>query len=78
MSQWHGGKGSAPRPRNVDKKTWEENWERIFGKKDADAEYESDNPLERPYNYKEKQQDLTELNSDGNRDRGRYGEDLSE
>jgi len=27
-------------------------------------------------NYKNKQQDLTELNSDGNRDRGRYGEDL--
>ena len=28
-------------------------------------------------NYKDKQQDLTELNGDGNRDRGRYGEDLS-
>lgn len=28
-------------------------------------------------NYKDKQQDLTELNSDGNRDRGRDGEDLS-
>lgn len=28
-------------------------------------------------NYKEKQQDLTELNSDGNRERGRYGEDES-
>jgi len=28
-------------------------------------------------NYKDKQQDLTELNSDGNRDRGREGEDLS-
>lgn len=28
-------------------------------------------------NYKDKQQDLTELNSDGNRDRGRYGEDQS-
>lgn len=28
-------------------------------------------------NYKNKQQDLTELNSDGNRDRGRYGEDQS-
>ena len=27
--------------------------------------------------YKEKQQDLTELNADGNRDRGRQGEDLS-
>lgn len=28
-------------------------------------------------NQKHKQQDLTELNADGNRDRGRYGEDLS-
>lgn len=28
-------------------------------------------------NYKEKQQDLTELNADGNRERGREGEDLS-
>jgi len=27
--------------------------------------------------YKEKQQDLTELNADGNRERGRNGEDLS-
>ena len=32
---------------------------------------------EKDKNYKHKQQDLTELNSDGNRDRGRYGEDLS-
>ena len=28
-------------------------------------------------NYKHKQQDMTELNGDGNRDRGRYGEDVS-
>ena len=28
--------------------------------------------------FKEKQQDLTELNGDGNRDLGRYGEDLKE
>jgi hypothetical protein len=27
-------------------------------------------------NYKNKQQDLTELNGDGNRERGREGEDL--
>ena len=27
--------------------------------------------------FKEIQQDVTELNGDGNRDRGRYGEDLS-
>ena len=30
MSQWHGGKGSSPRP--VDKKKFDENWDRIFSK----------------------------------------------
>ena len=28
--------------------------------------------------FKAKQQDLTELNGDGNRDRGRYGDDESD
>ena len=32
---------------------------------------------EKENNFKHKQQDLTELNADGNRDRGRYGEDVS-
>jgi len=32
MSRWHGGKGSSPRP--VDKKKFDENWDKIFGKKD--------------------------------------------
>ena len=32
MTQWHGGKGS--RPRNVDKKKFNDNWDRIFGKKE--------------------------------------------
>ena len=27
------GKGSKPRPYSVDRKTFENNWERIFGKK---------------------------------------------
>lgn len=31
MTKWHGGKGSSQRP--VDKKKFDENWERIFGKK---------------------------------------------
>jgi hypothetical protein len=31
MSQ--NGKGSKPRPKSVDPKTWEKNYERIFGKK---------------------------------------------
>ncbi len=28
-----GGKGSKPRPLNVPRKKFDENWERIFGKK---------------------------------------------
>jgi len=47
-NQWHGGKGSAPR-KNNDQKTYEDNWEKIFGKK----------------NQKVKQKQLTELNWDG-------------
>jgi hypothetical protein len=31
MSQ--NGKGSKPRPKSVDQKTWEKNYDRIFGKK---------------------------------------------
>ena len=31
MSQ--NGKGSRPRPKNVDQKTWGKNYDRIFGKK---------------------------------------------
>jgi hypothetical protein len=27
------GKGSAPRPYSVDKNTYDNNWERVFGKK---------------------------------------------
>ena len=33
-------------------------------------------PHLRDKNFKYKQQDMTELNADGNEDRGRYGEDL--
>ena len=32
MSSWHGGKGDAPR-KGADRKAYEDNWERIFGKK---------------------------------------------
>lgn len=28
-----GGKGSAPRPFSVDQKTFDSNWDKIFGKK---------------------------------------------
>ena len=40
---------------------YRDNYDAIFNKKKAD--------------YKEVQQDITELNGDGNRTRGRYGED---
>ena len=55
------GKGSKQRPRANDTNTFEDNWDAIFNKKKSD--------------YKEVQQDITELNGDGNRTRGRYGED---
>ena len=32
--QWHGGKGSKPRPYSVDQKTFDDRWELAFGKKD--------------------------------------------
>lgn len=30
------GKGSKPRPFSVDKQTYSDNWDRIFGKKDKE------------------------------------------
>lgn len=36
MSQWHGGKGSSPRPFSVDRKKFEDNWDRIFNKKNEE------------------------------------------
>ena len=53
-------KGSRRRLKQITDAQMQENWDRIFDKKKT---------------YKEVQQDITELNSDGNRTRGRYGED---
>ena len=54
--------GKGSKPRkNANQKKFEDNWDAIFKSK----------------NQKHKQQDMTELNGDGNRDRGRYGEDKS-
>lgn len=54
--------GKGSKPRkNANQKKFEDNWDAIFNSK----------------NQKHKQQDMTELNGDGNRDRGRYGEDKS-
>lgn len=69
-------------------KAYDDGWDRIFGKKDdADLGLEGDtreavHPAETRYpflkdkDFKFKQQDMTELNADGNEDRGRNGEDL--
>jgi len=76
------GKGSKQRPRVIDNDTFESNWDRIFDKKKSSIDSEFGHPAYTRYphlkNQKYKQQDLTELNGDGNRDRGRYGEDLTE
>lgn len=57
------GKGSRRRLQQIADEQMRENWDKIFSRKK---------------DFVEKQQDLTELNADGNRDRGRYGEDLSQ
>ena len=36
--QWHGGKGSKPRPFSVDQKTFDTNWDNIFKKNKTKAE----------------------------------------
>jgi hypothetical protein len=54
-------KGSRRRLQQIAQEQMDNNWDAIFNKKKAD--------------YKEVQQDITELNGDGNRTRGRYGED---
>lgn len=43
------GKGSKPRPFSVNNETFSSNWDNIFNKNKKDLAYESDNPLERPY-----------------------------
>jgi hypothetical protein len=54
--------GDSIKSKTGDQKKYADGWDAIFGKKDQ----------------KVKQQDMTELNGDGNRDRGRYGEDERE
>ena len=55
------GKGSRRRLQQIADEQMQNNWDAIFNKKKKD--------------YKEVQQDITELNGDGNRTRGRYGEE---
>ena len=44
-------KGSKRRPINpaIERQVFEDNWNRIFNKSKQDFNYESDNPLERPF-----------------------------
>lgn len=44
-------KGSRRRPIDpaLERKVFEDNWDRIFNKDNKDLNYESDNPLERPF-----------------------------
>ena len=44
-NQWHGGKGSAPR-KNNDQKTYEDNWEKIFGKKKKQPDHPDYDPAD--------------------------------
>ena len=37
-----GGKGSSPRPFSVDQKTFDSNWDAIFGKKKKEKTFEQD------------------------------------
>lgn len=54
-------KGSRRRSQQIADEQMQSNWDAIFNKKKN--------------NYKEVQQDVTELNGDGNRTRGEQGED---
>jgi len=64
------GKGSTRRKSFVNNETFANNWDEIFVK-------DKTSHIRDEQNFKFKQQDLTELNGDGNRERGRYGEDES-
>lgn len=41
------GKGSDRRPMKIDKKTFEDNWDRIFGKKKTKKEPKKDKPKQK-------------------------------
>jgi hypothetical protein len=61
--------GDSIKSKTGDQKKYADGWDAIFGKKDKQMDTKD---------FKEKQQDMTELNGDGNRERGRYGEDERE
>ena len=42
MTNWHGGKGSSPRPYSVTQEEYDNRWEAIFGRDKAATEDSSD------------------------------------
>lgn len=50
-----GGKGSKPRPFSVDRKTFEDNWDRIFGNAQVRKEVEQIRELKDSTSIEEKQ-----------------------
>ncbi len=57
-----GGKGSRPRPYSVDQKTFDNNWDAIFGKKKQEAEEKKDTT----FDQRMWEESLKNLNSDRN------------
>ena len=38
MTQWHGGKGSKPRPYSVTQEEYDKRWDAIFGRDEPDED----------------------------------------
>lgn len=51
------GKGSTPRPFSVDQETFESNWDRIFGPKSAQPEWDHYSDLPAPDAYQNDKED---------------------
>jgi hypothetical protein len=45
MTEWHGGKGSKPRPYSVTQEEYDKRWDAIFGK-DIPEDENDDNELD--------------------------------
>lgn len=47
MTQWHGGKGSKPRPYSVTQEEYDKRWDAIFGRDEPEEDdLEEDNELD--------------------------------
>jgi len=45
MTMSDGGKGSSPRPYSVDKKTFDDNWDRVFNRKKPTVQEQFDQAI---------------------------------